>query len=263
MGIMEAIKKGFGIAAKNLGLVLVLFVFNLIFNLTSLPFMPKTGETPSPQVMVMVFAFSFVFVLISIFVQGGSLGVIKDYMKAGKAKLAGILSYGAKYYLRLLGLLVFVVLIIAIAGLGAALLIAATAPLGNTVVTTIAAVIAIILGAVALYYLILLVMAPYIVICEEAGVIDSLKKSVKMVRRAIGRILLLLAILILISLGMGFLIGFVTGIITVAMPVNIGRIIVGVISSIFNGYLGVVMIGSFMVFYYGLKARENTAEKVF
>ena len=46
MGIIEAIKKGFGVASRNLGLVLVLFVFNLIWNIVNVAIMPA-GALPA------------------------------------------------------------------------------------------------------------------------------------------------------------------------------------------------------------------------
>lgn len=263
MGIMAAIKKGFGTATKGFGLVLVLFVMNLIFNLVSLPFTPKAGETPTPNQMTPAFLLSLVFILISIFIQGGALGLVRDYLKGGAMKLGNLASYGMKYYLRLLTLLLIVVLIILVAGVIAALLIAATAPLNNAVVTGIATIVAIIVGAIAIYYLILLVMAPYAIVCEEAKAIEGLKKSLGMVKRAIGKVLLLLVLLILISLGAGFIVGFISGIATVALPVAAGQIAIAIVSSAFNGYMGVMMMAAFMGLYLGLKEQEGSAQKVF
>lgn len=265
MGMVEAIKKGFGLATKNLGLVLVLFVFNLIWNLASIPLarpaVAGPGATPTPQVTAISLIFSIVFILASIFVQGGSLGLVKDYIKEGKMKLGGFTSYGLKYYLRLLGLGVIIILIIGIVALIATLIIAATAALKNTIVTIIATIIAIIIGAIGLYYIILLIMAPYSIVCEELGVIKSMKRSIGVVRKAIGKVLLLLVLIILISLGIGFIIGFVAGIITVAMPVTAGQVVIGIVNSAFNGYMGIVMMATFMVFYLAL-AGKTSQEKV-
>src|SRR3989338_4513484 len=102
-GILEAVKKGFGIATKSLGLVFVLFIFNLIFNLVSIPLAAKPGAQPTGQATAGAIIFSVLFILISIFIQGGALGIVRDTIKEGRAKLAGFTSYGLKYYLRLLG----------------------------------------------------------------------------------------------------------------------------------------------------------------
>jgi len=264
MGVMEAIKKGFSVATKNLGLVLVLFVFNAIWNLVSIPFMPKPGETPTPQATGMAVIFSVLFILISIFVQGGALGTVKDYIKEGKAALGKFASYGLKYYLKLLVLGILIVLIIAVVGLVAALIVAATVPLNNAVVTVIAAIIAIALGAVGLYYILLLILSPYTLVCDDSGVFDAMKKSLRVVRKALGRIILLLVLLVLISLGIGFIVGFAAGLIAIALPVTVGQVIIGLVNSAFNGYLGIVLMASFMAIYLALSEKEKTAgQKVF
>lgn len=259
MTVMEAIKKGFGVAAKGMGLVLVLFIFNAIWNLASIPLTPKPGQTPAAGITGIAAVFSILFILISIFIQGGALGVVRDYLKTGSMKLSGIASYGLKYYLRLLGLGLIIVLIIAIAGLIAALLVAATQPLNNMIVTIIATIIAIVVGALAIYNVYLLIMSPYALVCGDMNIIDSMKNSIKVVRSAVGKVLLLLVLLILISLGIGFILGFVTGAISAIMPANIGQIIMSIVQSILNAYLGVVMMASFMSFYLALKEKSSAA----
>ena len=99
MSIVDVIKKGFSVASKNLVLVVVLFIFNLIWNMVNIAIMP-TGSVPTsgvgaatvpaipPQIVMATLAFSTLFVLASIFMQGGSLGVVRDYIKAVVVALA-------------------------------------------------------------------------------------------------------------------------------------------------------------------------------
>ena len=58
MRIKEAVSKGFGVAKKSLGLVLVLFVFGFIFNLLNIFLVPQTApdvtQAPPPALIVMV-----------------------------------------------------------------------------------------------------------------------------------------------------------------------------------------------------------------
>lgn len=260
-GILEAVKKGFGIATKSLGLVLVLFVFNLIFNLVSIPLAATPGAQPAPQLTAGAIIFSVLFILISIFIQGGALGIVRDTIKEGKAKLASFASYGLKYYLRLLGLGVLILLIVVIVALIAALLVAGTAPLNNNVITTIATVIAVAIAIiVGLVYFIPFTLSPYALICDETGVISSMKKSLKLVRSPFSRVLTLLLLfvtLILISLGIGFVVGFLVGIITAVVPVAVGQVLMAIATSAINGYLGIVMMASFMTFYLSLTGKER------
>lgn len=258
MGIIEAVKRGFGVATKLLKLVLVLFIFNAIWNLGSIPFItPQAAATTTVNIAALVF--SLVFVLASIFMQGGTLGIVRDYLKTGTGKLGGLVSYGLKYYLRLLVLGLIVVLIIGIVAILAVLIIAGTAPLNQIVVTVIAATVAIAIGVIGVYFVLLLVMAPYILVCEEAGVIASIKKSIEFVRRTFLKVFLLLVVLILLSIGMGFTIGFLTGLLTIVIPMKVAQIIIGLVNSAFNGYLGIVMMAAFMAFYFAHTKKVEVA----
>ena len=273
--MLEAIKKGFGVASKNLVLVLVLFVFNLIWNAVNIAIIP-TGIVPlpgypaatpppmPPEVALKTLAFSILFVLVSIFMQGGSLGVVRDYIKEGKMKLSQFASYGLKYYLRLLGLGLIIILLVVIVAAIAALIVAATAPLNNVVATVIASIVAIAIGLAGIYFVVLLVMSPYTMISDETGVIEAMKKSVKVVKKSFWKILLLLVLLVLIAIGIGVLLGIAAGLLTVALHPKVGQIVIGVINSLFNGYFGIVMMASFMALYMALAGQEKTAaHKVF
>lgn len=260
-GVLEAIKKGFSIAGKSLGLVLILIVFNLIGNLTSMPFAIAPGQTPTPQMTTGALIFTVVFILISIFMQGGALSLVRDLIKEGKMKLASFASYGAKYYIKLLGLGVLIVLIIAIVALIASLLIAITAPLNNAIVTGIAVAIAIAIGlAASLLYFIPFALSPYALICEDLGIIAAMKKSLAVAKKPFVRVLLLIllfVILVLISLGVGVVFGFLVGLVSAVVPANAAKILMAIVTSVINGYLGVVMMGSFMVYYLGLAAKGD------
>ena len=61
-----------------------------------------------------------------------------------------------------------------------------------------------------------------------------------------------MALLVLISLGVGFVLGFIVGVINTVIPAGASKVLMAVVTSIINSYLGVVMIGSFMTFYLAL-----------
>jgi len=275
MGIVDAIKKGFGVASRNIALVLILFVFNLIWNVINVIIMPAgamptlgaaaaTAPTIPPEIALLTLIVSIVFILISIFMQGGSLAVVKDYIKEGKMKLGSFASYGLKYYLRLFGLGILIILFVLIVAIIAALIVAATVPLNNAIATTIAAIIAVAIGLVGIYFVLLLVMSPYALICDEVGVIEAMKRSMRIVRSAFWRTLILIILLVLIAIGIGVLLGVVAGLLAVALPAKAGQIVIGVVNSLFNGYFGIVMMAAFTAFYLALAGKEKTvAQKVF
>ncbi|MFH1995920.1 MAG: hypothetical protein ABIJ27_02855 [Candidatus Omnitrophota bacterium] len=259
MGVIEAIKKGFGIASKMLLLIAVLFVFNAVWNIGSLPFSRPAGGA-APAFSPAAFVFSVIFILASIFVQGGTLGLVRDNIKAGTLKLADFLGYGLKYYLKLLALGALIALLVIVVALLATLMIALTAPLNNIAITVLAVLVAIIIGGFGLYLVVLLMMAPYALVCDEAKVIDAMKKSITFVRKNVVKVLGLLVLLILISFGISFVIVLLAGLVTMALPAAVGQIIIGLISSAVNSYLGIVMIGSLMSFFLALTASVKPAE---
>lgn len=254
--VLEAIKKGFGVASKNLGLVLILIAFNAIGSLISMPFAVQPGQTPTPQMTLSALIFSIAFILVSIFFQGASLALVRDYVKSGIAKLGSFAAYGLKYYLKLLGLGILIILIIGVVALVAGLLVAVTSPLNNAVVTNIAVAVAVLIVAVVgLLYFVPLTLSPYALVCGDLGVIASMKNSLAITKKPFSRVLWLLVLfvlLILIALGVGLVFGFIVGLLTALIPPAAGRIIMAMVTSCINGYLGIVMTGSFMVFYLGL-----------
>jgi len=254
--ILEAIKKGFGVASKNLGLVFILVLFNLAGSFASMPFAVQPGQTPTPQATTAALIFSLVFILISVFFQGASLGLIRDFIKEGKLKLAAFINYGLKYYLRLFGLGLLIILIIGITALAAGLLVAITSAVNNVVLTSIAVIAAIaIVVIVGLLYFVPLTLSPYALVNGEMGIIAAMKNSLVVAKKPFSRVFLLIllfVLLILIALGIGLAVGFVFGLLTAIMPAGAGRSVMAVVTSCINGYLGVVMTASFMIFYLGL-----------
>jgi MFS family permease len=173
-------------------------------------------------------------------------------------KLDAMVKYGAKYFVRLLVLGAIILLFVVILALVAGILIAVTAPLNNSVVTAIvvAAVIAISVVA-ALYFFIPFILSPYAVVCDETGAIDALKKGIDVGRKPFVKVFALLALvisLVLLALGVGFFVGLAMGLISALLPVGVSRILMLVVSSAVNSYLGIIATASFMAFYLAKKA---------
>ena len=104
MGIVEAVKKGFGDSSKVMKVILVFMIFNVVVGLISLP-MTNPENANNPGMIAMSAVASIIFFLIFIFLQGGALGLIRDHIKTGGMNFAQLKEYGFKYYKKILLLL--------------------------------------------------------------------------------------------------------------------------------------------------------------
>ena len=219
MGIIESIKKGFSVAFRSMDLVLALFVFGFIWNLINV-FAFKNTENPTTQEAVLMIITGIVFILFTIFMQAGSLGYVCDRVKTGSANLSSFASSGGKYYLRIL-------------------------------------VIGLIVGAVAVVFILLMFLAPYIAVSEERKAIESLKKSVSTVKANFLRILGVFGLLILIGFVFGLVVGLVFALVSLGVKGPAADVIFSALSSFVNSYLGVVVTGAFMNYYLALASNSK------
>ena len=275
MSIKASVKKGFGVMRQSLPVVGVLSLFGFSWNLLNIYLAPKL-QSPSTKVTVFMFAASTVFILISIFLQAGSLGYVRDILKQGKAGFSSFMSAGSKYYLRLLlvGLVISLVAILFViaGGLFVALL------------KKIGIVIAVLIAAVGIYVILLMFFAPYMVVADEGKARASIKKSISMVskdmnffigvlltalsvfvavaylfksfrksklgRKNLVKVIVLVMTLVSIGFVIGLLIGGLFGISNIVAPGMVSQVILAVLSSILNAFLGIFVTASFMNFYF-------------
>lgn len=248
MGIMEIVKKGFGIVHKNIKLLILLFVFNLIGNTIRLPFTPATpapGEAPSPALV----GLSLLLAIVGVFMFGGVIGSIKEFIQTQKGTLANFVKYGVKYYLRILGVWVLVALIVLVFALLVAIGISIGVAVKNLVGVVLALAVVLIAGGIGIYIFILLLLSPYIVVADDTGPIAAMKKSVNFVRKSLLKIIGLFAILILISIGIGFVIGVTIGLLSFILKGMAGRVIITIVGSAFNAYINVLLPSCFLLYY--------------
>jgi len=261
MTVMDAVKKGFSVSQKSMGLLSILFSFNIIWNILGVFMLPQTpagapgGPAPASPLWV---ALSIIFILLSIFIQGGVLGVVKDLVKQGTAKLGDFSTYGKKYYFKLFGLGVLVTLIISLFAILAALMIAIAAPSGNKILLGIMSIAALIIAGVGIYFIILLLFSPYVLVVDDLGVVPSIKKSMEVVRKIILKVLGLAVILILIAFGLGLITGMVSGLVSLVIKNKLAQVIGAVLTSALNAYVSIIMTSGFMAFYMGLTKPESS-----
>ncbi|MBI4352641.1 MAG: hypothetical protein HY593_01820 [Candidatus Omnitrophica bacterium] len=248
MGIGESLTKGFSVSVRSGVLFFVLFIFGFVFNLINvLAFQNPPSPEPKTSTLVAAFSIGVVFILLSIYVQAGTLGYIRDRVKLGSVNFSTFFSSGAKYYVRLflVGLLVALIVgaLLVLAGLVAALLTGKLSVLGIA--------LAILIAALGIYLVVLLFFAPYIVVAGDQPAWASIKQSVAFVRKNILPILGIAILLVLIGLVIGVLLGLISGLTAVAIKGVASQMVFAFLSSLVNAFLGILVTATFMNFYFG------------
>lgn len=259
MKVMEAIGKGFSIAGRNIGILALLFVFNAIWNIATLPFVNQMQDLANLKISPQLIGLSVVFIFLNIFIQGGLLGALKDAVATGsRATLGNFAKYGGRFYLRFLGLGLIIILILILAALVIGLLISLTVLVKNIVLNIVVVSLSVILAAVGLYYLFLLFFSPYALIADDSGIFKAMGNSIKFVRTHIGRIAGLSTLLVLIGLGIGFLVGILAGVLALipALKGAAFQVVAGLISSAVNAYI-TIMISAALIAYYCAKGKKE------
>ena len=250
--IGTSIKKGFRVATGSMNLVLALFVFGAAWSLLNLFLAPQL-QNPSGRTPVIAIVLGVLFALVSIFVQAGSLGYVRDKLKLGKAEFSSFVASGSKYYISMLLFGLIVALVVGAFMLAAA----ALAALLTNILSTLGLILAVIVAAIGIYAAILMLLAPYFIVVGGQGVLSSVKGSISLVRKNLLKLLGIALILIVISFLAGIILGLFFALLSAAMKgAQPAQIVFVVLSSFVNAFLGVMVTGSFMTFY--LEASNNT-----
>ena len=241
MSVKSSVKKGFGVARQSLPVVGILSLFGFIWSLINLYYAPRVQQNPQTALSILIIIATIIFLFVSIFLQAGSLGYVRDKIKQGQADLSIFLSTGGKYYLPifLVGLIITLVAVVLIV----------LAALCVAFLKVVGIVIAVIIAVIGVYLLLLVFFAPYIIVVKDEKAGAALKKSVSLVKKNLLAVLGISLILILIGFVIGILIGLLLGLTNVVVPSPASKIIYALVSSLLNSFLGVFVTASFMNFY--------------
>lgn len=257
MGIGEAIKKGFVETSKLLKIVLIFFVFNAMIGLLSLP-LTDPANSGNASIVAMSAVSSIVFFLIFVFLQGGALGLINDHIKTGTVNYSNFNEYGKKFYVRILGLLLVYILLAISVVLLLALISAGVLLLGDNVVTR--SIVAVIVSLVSVGVITALIFPVYVIVIEDAGPIQALKKGVMTAKNNFLKTLGLFLVLLLASLLISLIVGFIAGLITIPLGDGGSRVVLSIVNSAIQSYIPVVMMLAFMGFYTSMGSGSSSGQ---
>jgi len=261
MKVMEAFKKGFSVTAGALNLLLTLSVYYIAAAFVRGAIMPKAQpQAWGASEWAVALPTGIVFLLLSIFVQAGIFGYVRDAVKSGRTALSKFPEYGKKFFFKVLslwGLITLIIIVLfSIVTIVSSILIAA---MGDAPIADIlGGILFSIGGGLVIYLTILLFYSPYAIVVDGASLIQAVKKSAAFVRKNLLKVLGLGMIAVLFALGVGLLLGFILGIIKVlGATAIVSNILNTVFVSGINAYLNLVITASFMALYLDFNAQAG------
>ncbi|MFH0839873.1 MAG: hypothetical protein V1883_02515 [Candidatus Omnitrophota bacterium] len=225
--MFDSIGKAFVLSLKAVKIFCVIIALNLAMNVVNLMIIPAPVDAEmNLQKSLAVIGMGLLFFLLAVFVQGGVIAYIRDLVKSGSASLAPFIANCAKYFVRMLGVVLFTILII----LGWGVLLFAILPVFLPALKAVFLILGII---VLIGLMILLILPGYALVGSDLSVMNALKKGVSVAANNFLKMLIILIVLIIVSIVVMFLASFLTGLLSIALKqlVNYVAAIVMAISS--------------------------------
>jgi hypothetical protein len=235
--MMGSVKKAFTLSGKAMKLFFVLAAVNIVMNVINFLVIPppaQTGMTLGKSLLVILL--TVLFSLIAVFITAGALVHIKGLIKTGTAKLASFISDAVKYFARLLGVILIILLAFLIVGILfftiRGVMPAALKPLTIAIMTLVFIVLAI-----------FILMVPYALVGSDLSVIESIKKGILLGGKNFFKILAVMAIMFGIAVVVIVIAGIITGLLSFLLrPISgyITAIVMAIASSIMTILVNIV-----------------------
>ncbi len=257
MKVIQAVGKGFSESAKVLKIVLIFFIVNFVIGLLALPFGgPQNAD--NPQAAAMTILISLISILIFIFLQGGALGSIRDLLKTNSFSLSDFVTNGKKYYLKILSLFLSILAVTLVAIIILVLVSSGILAIANNAFTR--SLITAVIVVISVIAIVLLIFPIYIIVLEEKGPIEAIKKGIRVSLDNFWRTLGLFSLLLIIVFVLAFIIGLLIALINAVLPITVGQIVMLLMNALLQSYFSIVMMIAFMAFYLGLSAQQSAPE---
>ena len=260
MGILQALKNGFGAISKNIKLLALMIVISIVIMVISIPMVIavfgqavfQPGVQPTPEQMrnvnwALFVPFILLMILIQTFVNAGVVGSIKDIIKTNSFNLGNFLTHAKSLFVRFILFTVLVLIIMLVAGVVMTLIGAIIGAIGNAV-AIIGAILGILLALLAIVVFVFLgifgSLGPVVIAAEDTGTVAAMGKAVAFIKANKVKVVGLSVIL-----WIGFvLIAIINNISAAFGPL---AIVIQIVMSVVNIYLSLAYIASFMSLYLG------------
>jgi len=262
MGIIESIKKGFGVATKSRQLMLLLFGFGFICNLVNVllrnnvVLLTNQVQTLGVGAFIAIIVLYSLFILLTIiFMEAGILAYVRDVVKDGQSSLARFKEAGFKFYLRVLAINFIVGLSIMVLFILAELIMKVLAGAPNILIL----VVAMIFVVAVIVAVVFLSLTPYAAVADDLGVFDAFKTSIAVAKASFWKLFFTGLLLILVPFILRFIVESVIGHLSAILTGTPAQIVTGFMSSLLNAFFGIVGSGTFMTFYLANQGSSGSA----
>jgi hypothetical protein len=216
--MVGSVKRAFMLSAAAAKVFCIIVVFNIAVNVINLSIMPAPIKTEmSTAKSFTVVGVSVLFFLAAVFIQGGIIAYIKELVKSGSANLASFVGNSAKYFLRMLAIVLITILVV----LGWGVLFFGMLPIFLPSLKVLFAI----LGLIFLIGMIILLILPaYALVGGDLGAMAAIRKSVSMTISNFLQVIGILAVLVLIGIVVMFAASLMIGLLTIPFKQSSGYI---------------------------------------
>lgn len=263
MGAIATLSEGFRQMKRCINIISVIFLINIIWNVFIMPFAEQSISTTQTQGQwnPQLFALSIVFVLISIFLQGGVLGVARELVTTSEAiKINTFFRYCSKFYLRLIGLALIALLFFFIFMLPIGMLVSLFLYIQNPLAKVLfggGALILIIAGCICFLPFIIF---PYALVGSDIGLFQAIKEGIGFTKNNFIKFIVMLILLFLMALGIILLITLVITPISLFIKGLAFKMVGGFVVSGINAFLSLFI--SFVLMYFYLNIEQSRSGEV-
>lgn len=209
----SSITKGWGIAKQLLPVVLIVFAFNAV---TAVGMLSVIGVNPTAekitQITGVLMILFFILMLLWILLEGGLFSAVHSYIKTGTSELSTFLNNCFKFFTRLLGINIIGGLLTIIIWFVGAFICGIFIALGKgeNIFFNIIAIIMLVITAIAAFIITIpILIGQYLVVVDNGGAINSLKKAIGCVKKSLGSIVMLFLLLGIIFTLFSYLANFI------------------------------------------------------
>ncbi len=240
--MMDSMKKAFVLSLKAANIFCVIILFNIIVNAINLMIIPApVNAEMTPHRFLAVIGAGLVFFLLAIFIQGGIIAYIKELVKTGSVSLAPFLGNSAKYFLRMLSIVLITILI----ALGWGVLFFGIIP----AMVPVLKVVSIIIGLIVLIgIMILLILPAYALVGSDLGAMASIRKGVAITAANFLKVVGILLILIVVGAAAMFIASFITGLLSIMFK-NIVNYVAAIVMAVSSAIVTLLADIAYMDFY--------------